>query len=171
MQSGWLQQFWQRNARRSADDSEEAKGLSRREFLQGSVAAGVTAGLAAQAALAPATTAQAAPNDGAPSEQAMTPIGPPWWPSRWGADDEAGASNLMTPENVLRVLPLIRSGRIFELGRVYQAEMPLFGARIFGLRIPGTPTGGPLGANGLTFSIPSFWRPYGFASSTSVKPL
>jgi kynurenine formamidase len=151
MQSGWLQQFWQRNAGRSAGDAEEAKGRSRREFLQGSVAAGVTAGLAAQAALAPAATAHAAPNDGAPSEQAMTPIGAPWWPSRWGAGDEAGASNMMTPENVLRVLPLIKSGRIFELGRVYQAEMPLFGARVFGLRIPGTPSGGPLGANGLIY--------------------
>jgi kynurenine formamidase len=146
MQSGWLQQFWQRNAGRSPGDAEEAKGVSRREFLQGSVAAGVTAGLAARATQTPAATAHAAP-----SEQATTPIGPPWWPSRWGAGDEAGASNMMTPENVLRVLPLIRTGRIFELGRVYQAEMPLFGARIFGLRIPGTPTGGPLGANGLIY--------------------
>jgi kynurenine formamidase len=151
MQSGWLQQFWQRQTGRGPIDAEEAKGVSRRDFLQGSVAAGVTVGLAAQAALTPAATTHAAPNDGAPSEQAMTPIGPPWWPSRWGAEDEAGASNMMTPENVLRVLPLIRTGRIFELGRVYQAEMPLFGARIFGLRIPGAPTGGPLGSNGLIY--------------------
>jgi kynurenine formamidase len=150
MQSGWLEQFWRRAAGRAAD-ADETKGVSRREFLQGSVAAGVSAGLAAQAALTPATTTHAAPSDAAPSEQAMTPIGPPWWPSRWGAGDEAGASNMMTPENVLRVLPLIRTGRIFELGRVYEAGMPLFGARIFGLRIPGTPTGGPLGNNGLIY--------------------
>src|SRR5262245_32599248 len=112
MQSGWLEQFWRRAAGRTAADVEETKGVSRREFLQGSVAAGVSAGLAAQAALTPATTTHAAPADAAPSEQAMTPIGPPWWPSRWGAGDEAGASNMMTPENVLRVLPLIRTGRI-----------------------------------------------------------
>jgi kynurenine formamidase len=151
MQSGWLQQFWKRNAGRDPIDADEAKGVSRRDFLQGSVAAGVTAGLVAQAALAPAATTHAAPTEGGPSAQAMTPIGPPWWPSRWGAEDEAGASNMMTPENVLRVLPLIKTGRIFELGRVYQAEMPLFGARVFGLRIPGAPTGGPLGSNGLIY--------------------
>jgi kynurenine formamidase len=151
MQSGWLQQYWRRQTGRATDVSDEAKGVSRRDFLQSGAAAGVAAGLAAQAALSPASDAHAAPAESAPAEQGMTPIGPAWWPSRWGPDDEAGASNMMTPENVLRVLPLIRTGRIFELGRIYQAEMPLFGARIFGLRIPGTPTGGPLGANGLIY--------------------
>lgn len=155
MQSGWLQQHWHGRAGRSTGDGEEAKGVSRREFLQGGVAAGVAAGLAA-GALTPAESAHAAPAEAAqteavPAEQGMTPIGPPWWPSRWGAGDEAGASNLMTPENVLRVLPLIRTGRTFELGRVYEAGMPLFGSRVFGLRIPGTPTGGPIGGNGLIF--------------------
>src|SRR5687767_7907270 len=123
MQSGWLQQFWQGRAGRRAGDGEAVQGVSRREFLQGSVAAGVTAGLAAQASAVPA---HAAPIQAAPVEQATTPIGPPWWPSRWGATDEAGASNMMTPENVLRALPLIRTGRTFELGRVYEAAMPLF---------------------------------------------
>jgi kynurenine formamidase len=151
MQSGWLQQYWQRQAGQGSGEGDATKGVSRRELLKGGLAAGVAAGLAAQGALAPAETAQAAPAEAAPGEQGMTPIGQPWWPSRWGAGDEAGASNMMTPENVLRVLPLIRTGRIFELGRVYEAGMPLFGARIFGLRIPGTPTGGPLGANGLIY--------------------
>ena len=39
MQSGWLQQFWQRQTGRGPIDAEEAKGVSRRDFLQGSVAA------------------------------------------------------------------------------------------------------------------------------------
>ena len=26
-----------------------------------------------------------------------TPIGPKWWPSKWGAEDQRGAANLMTP--------------------------------------------------------------------------
>jgi hypothetical protein len=148
MQSGWLQQFWQQRVERTAGAGDEAKGVSRRAFLQSSVAASVAAGLAAHHT---PESVHAAPTEAAPVEQATTPIGPPWWPSRWGATDEAGASNMMTPENVLRVLPMIRTGRIFELGRVYEAGMPLFGARIFGLRIPGTPTGGPLGNNGLIY--------------------
>ena len=30
--------------------------------------------------------------------QAQSPIGDKWWPSRWGAEDQRGAANLMTPE-------------------------------------------------------------------------
>ncbi len=80
-----------------------------------------------------------------------TPIGPKWWPSRWGPQDEAGASNWITPAKVLEAARLIKTGKIYELGRVYEAEMPLFGARVFALRIPGTPTGGPFGKNKLVY--------------------
>ena len=75
-----------------------------------------------------------------------------WWPSRWGAADEAGASNLITPEKVLDAVRWIKEGRIFRIGRVYEAGMPMFGARIFALRIPGAPTGGPFGENKLVYN-------------------
>jgi kynurenine formamidase len=80
-----------------------------------------------------------------------TPLGPPWWPSRWGPEDEAGASNMMTAEKVLEAARLIRTGKVYELGRVYQAEMPLFGTRVFAVRVPGAPTGGPFGTNRLVY--------------------
>ncbi len=76
-----------------------------------------------------------------------TPIGPKWWPSRWGPGDEAGASNWMTPAKVLEAVKLITTGKVYRLGRVYEAGMPLFGQRAFSLRIPATPTGGPVGKN------------------------
>ncbi len=75
----------------------------------------------------------------------------PWWPSRWGADDEAGSTNHITPAKVLDAIKLIQDGRIFKLGRDYEAGIPFFGARVFALRIPGTPTGGPFGANKLIY--------------------
>ena len=75
----------------------------------------------------------------------------PWWPSRWGAGDQAGASNWITPEKVLDAVKLIRDGKIYRLGRVYEAGMPLFGTRSFSLTIPGGPTGGPFGANKLVY--------------------
>jgi kynurenine formamidase len=78
---------------------------------------------------------------------ADTPIGPAWWPSRWGPADEAGASNWMTPEKVLTAVMLVKTGKTYRLGRDYEAGMPLFGARVFVLRIPGAPTGGVLGKN------------------------
>jgi kynurenine formamidase len=75
----------------------------------------------------------------------------PWWPSRWGAGDQAGASNWITPEKVLDAVKWIRDGRIYRLGRVYEAGMPLFGTRSFSVTIPGGPTGGPFGANKLVY--------------------
>ena len=54
-------------------------------------------------------------------------------PSRWGAADERGAANLMTPEAVLKATRLIKEGKIYELGRVLEPAMPLFGVRKFSL--------------------------------------
>ena len=45
----------------------------------------------------------------------------------------------------------IKDGKIYKIGRVYEAAMPLFGARAFALRIPGGPTGGPFGDNKLVY--------------------
>jgi len=66
-----------------------------------------------------------------------------FWPSRWGADDQAGASNWITPEKVMEAVNLIETGEIYELGQQYTHEMPLFGNRTYSLTIPGAPTGGP----------------------------
>src|SRR5262249_22676903 len=76
-----------------------------------------------------------------------TPIGPKWWPSEWGADDERGAANRLTPERALAAAKLIRTGKVYSLGRVYEHGMPLPGKRHFSLTIPGQPTGGPDGKN------------------------
>jgi kynurenine formamidase len=67
---------------------------------------------------------------------AETPIGPKWWPSRWGADDQRGSANLMSPQKVLEAASLIRTGKIYSLGRVYERDMPTFPARTFQLIIP-----------------------------------
>ncbi len=46
-------------------------------------------------------------------------------PSKWGADDQRGSGNHMKPESVLRAARLIKTGEVFELGRVLAASMPL----------------------------------------------
>jgi kynurenine formamidase len=61
-----------------------------------------------------------------------------WWPSKWGEDDKAGASNHVNNESVLAATQLIRQGQIFELGRVYEPAMPLRGERVFTQRISAT---------------------------------
>jgi len=80
-------------------------------------------------------------------KQSETPIGPVWWPSPWGKDDERGAVNRLGPKQVREAGQLIRQGKIYQLGRVYEHGMPLPGKRHFSLTIPGSPTGGPDGQN------------------------
>ena len=72
-----------------------------------------------------------------------------WWPSEWGPDDERGAANRLTADKVLQAASLIREGRVYELGRDYEAGMPLFPGRHYSLTIPGSPTHGPFGKNQL----------------------
>ena len=69
----------------------------------------------------------------------------PWWPSKWGADDEAGASNRITPAKILDSIKLVTTGKVYEIGQVYERGMPLFGERTYAMFIPSSPTGGPFG--------------------------
>lgn len=84
------------------------------------------------------------PSDGSPALDAH------WYPSRWGADDQRGNGNLQGPHKVVEALGLIRTGAIVPLGHRYDAQIPLAPGRIFGLRMPGGPTGGPHGARSRT---------------------
>ena len=59
-----------------------------------------------------------------------------WYPSRWGADDQRGAANRITPAKVLQAKQLITQGRMYSLGRVYEAGMPLPATRHYRLHIP-----------------------------------
>jgi kynurenine formamidase len=76
-----------------------------------------------------------------------TPIGSKWWPSEFGADDERGAANRIKPPKVLEARDLIKKGKIYQLGRLYEHGMPMPGKRHFSLTIPGLPTGAPVGSN------------------------
>ena len=124
MQAGWLQQFGRvagsSKVEPEASATPEAPGeVSRRDFLHSGLVTGVTAGMAAGGMLAQTQVAQA-------QATGDTPIGPKWWPSRWGPQDEAGASNWITPAKVLEVAQLIKTGKIYEMGHLYQAEQPAF---------------------------------------------
>jgi kynurenine formamidase len=95
-------------------------------------------------ALGFAAAAQEAPINDKPLEEN-------WWPSEWGADDKVGAPNRTTPEMVLKAVGLVTQGKTATLGKLYARDIPFFGARGWRLNIPGTPTGGPFGVNGVVF--------------------
>ncbi len=52
-------------------------------------------------------------------------------PSKWGAGDQRGSANHMKPETVLRAARLIKTGQVFELGRVLSPSMPIQSTRRF----------------------------------------
>ncbi len=59
-------------------------------------------------------------------------------PSKWGRGDERGSGNHMKPATVLRAGRLMRTGEVFELGRVLSASMPFFGTRRFDMHLKRT---------------------------------
>src|SRR6266540_6687718 len=56
---------------------------------------------------------------------------PASWPSPWGADDELGMLNHVTPAKRLQALELVREGRLYDLGRVLDEHVPVFPGRSF----------------------------------------
>jgi len=141
MDSKYLEQQDELKAAGSAPDNPE-----RRSFLTGATVAGGVA-------VAGTLLAQAAQAQTTPAAAAMPKLtDKAWWPHpRWGKDDQAGGSNWITPAKVLDAAKWIKDGKIYRIGRMYEAAMPKFGERAFTLRILGTPTGGPFGANKLIY--------------------
>lgn len=70
----------------------------------------------------------------------------PFWPNtEWGADDQAGASNRITPQKILEALTLATTGKVYELGQVYEQGMPLYPGRSYSMILPSK--GGASGEN------------------------
>jgi len=54
-----------------------------------------------------------------------------WWPSRYGAGDQAGALNEITPEVVQQAAGLVRRGQVYDLAHVLHQDIPAFPGRTF----------------------------------------
>src|SRR6266481_7057233 len=59
-------------------------------------------------------------------------------PSKWGAGDERGSGNLMTPQLVLDAVKLIKTGEVIDLAHVLGGTMPFFGPRRFDMHLKRT---------------------------------
>lgn len=82
---------------------------------------------------------------------AQTRAAGPWWPNpEWGPDDQAGASNRITPAKVLQAISLVRTGEIYEIGQIYAEGMPLVGTRTYGMKL--LATGQPAGTNRVIYN-------------------
>src|SRR5919205_2105519 len=55
----------------------------------------------------------------------------PWWPSRYGPDDQIGSLNEITPTKIVEAARLVRQGKTFDLGRVLDKDVPRFPGRFW----------------------------------------
>jgi kynurenine formamidase len=99
-----------------------------------------TSVLAALVALAPVALATLAPRAAAQVMAAADSRGDasglpegvaPWWPSRYGGDDQLGTLNEITPEVVKSATALVKRGEVVDLGRVLDDNTPKFPGRFW----------------------------------------
>lgn len=55
--------------------------------------------------------------------------------SKWGAEDQIGSANLVSPENTLKAAALIKQGKSMPLGIVIDAKTPAFAPRSLNLQV------------------------------------
>lgn len=77
-----------------------------------------------------------------------------WHPSPYGAADEIGAANLITPEVTLQAMKLVRTGRSYPLAVPIDKNLPAFRHRSFQLTNvqPGEAGGATSGPNRFSFN-------------------
>jgi kynurenine formamidase len=70
------------------------------------------------------------------------------YPSKWGAADQKGAANNITPAKTLEAAKLIKRGKSIRMGIETNAKTPAFAPRTFSLTVvaPGQEYGGTIGA-------------------------
>jgi kynurenine formamidase len=52
-----------------------------------------------------------------------------WYPSKWGANDEIGAANYMTPATALAAAKLVKTGKVYSLGITVNTTTPAYPPR------------------------------------------
>lgn len=59
----------------------------------------------------------------------------PWYPSKWGPNDELGAANYLTPAVVLEAAKLVKTGKTYSLGITVNSSTPAYPPRTCSLFI------------------------------------
>lgn len=89
-----------------------------------------------------------------------------WTDSPWGAEDEIGAANRVTPQVVMDAAKLITTGKTYPLGIVIGSDTPAFPPRSMSVSVlqPGQTGGGSLGPTQTTYNDDIFMGWLGIGS-------
>lgn len=81
-----------------------------------------------------------------------------WYPSKYGAQDELGAANLLSPEKVMAAAQLITAGKTYRLGVPVGRDTPAFPPRSLAVTVlqPGQAHGATFGANRMSYNDDMF---------------
>lgn len=81
-------------------------------------------------------------------------FGEDWYPSRWGAEDEIGAANRLSPEGVLAAAKLVKTGKTYALGIELNSRTPAYPPRVWTLIViqPFQQAGTTLGPTKTTYN-------------------
>ena len=87
-------------------------------------------------------------------------------PVKWGADDEIGSANLITPKSVLLASQLVKKGKTQHLGIIIDKDTPAFGPRSLNLQIvqPAQEWGREAFPNGFNYNDDMFQGWFGIGS-------
>jgi kynurenine formamidase len=113
----------------SADDAVAGKAAAAGEAA--AVAAGEAAPAGEATPAAAATDVAAAASDGRADTSGLPEGEAPWWPSRYGADDQIGTLNEITAEHVVAAAGLVKTGTVIGLGRILDDKSPAFPGRFW----------------------------------------
>lgn len=77
-----------------------------------------------------------------------------WYPSRYGAGDEIGAANLLSPEIVVEAAKLVRTGKTYALGIETNSDLPAYPPRGFKVIVvqPGQQAGQTIGPKKMSYN-------------------
>lgn len=78
-------------------------------------------------------------SDSRGSAAGLAPGETPWWPSRYGADDQTGSLNEITPAVTAAATALVRRGMVIDLGRILDEDTPKFPGRYWHQTLDVTP--------------------------------
>jgi kynurenine formamidase len=75
-----------------------------------------------------------------------------WYPSKYGAEDTKGAMNNLSPEATIKAAKLVKTGKVYALGVVTDADSPAYPPRRYSIVITQSNdgTGAAVGANKVT---------------------